>query len=70
MSERLLTPRQAAQKLGVSRSTLYHWAQERRLPTVRLFGSGLRFRESDLDRLISRSVRPALREIGKVAATA
>lgn len=62
MTDRLLTPRQAAEKLGISRTTLYHWAYERRLPTVKLFGAALRFRESDLDKLIAVSVRPALRD--------
>lgn len=46
--------------LGVSPKTLYQWAYERRIPVVKLFGRALRFRLSDIERLIAASVRPAL----------
>ena len=61
--ERLLTVEEAATKLGVKRATLYEWARERRIPTVKLFGKALRFRESDLEKLIRGSVRPAARTL-------
>jgi excisionase family DNA binding protein len=62
--DRLLTVAEAASLLGVKRSTLYQWAREGRLPSVKLLGRALRFRESDLQRLINKSVRPALRTAG------
>lgn len=58
-AERLLTVNEAAVKLGVKRATMYEWARERRIPTVKLFGRALRFRESDLEKLIRGSMRPA-----------
>ena len=49
--------------LALKPSTLYQWAYKRRIPVVKLFGprGALRFRLSDIERLIARSVRPALR---------
>jgi predicted site-specific integrase-resolvase len=49
--------------LGLKPKTLYRWAYERRLPVVKLSGprGPLRFRLSDLQQLITTSVRPALR---------
>ena len=61
--ERLLNVHEAGAMLGLRASTMYQLAYERRLPTVKLWGKhgALRFRESDLRALITRSVRPALR---------
>lgn len=59
--DRLLTVDEAAQLLGLKRSTLYQWAYERRIPTVKLLGRALRFRLSTIERLITASERPALR---------
>lgn len=59
-AERLLNVREAAEYLGLQPSTLYQWAYERKVPTVKLLGKSLRFRRSDLDRIIDRGVRPAL----------
>jgi excisionase family DNA binding protein len=59
--DRLLDVKEAAAMLGLKPSTLYQWAYERRLPVVKL-GRALRFRLSDLQALISKSVRPALSE--------
>jgi excisionase family DNA binding protein len=61
--ERLLTVAEAAHALGMSRKTLYGWAAQRRVPTVKLFGRALRFRASDLERLIVRSMSPAMRPL-------
>ncbi len=58
--ERLLDVKETASMLGVKPSTLYQWAYERRLPVVKLFGRALRFRLSDIEKLIADSVRPAL----------
>ena len=49
--------------LAVKPSTVYQWAYQRRIPVVKLFGArgALRFRLSDIERLIAQSLRPALR---------
>lgn len=62
-TERLVDVHEAAVMLGVKPGTLYQWAYQRRLPIVKLGGprGPLRFRLSDLERLIAASVRPALR---------
>jgi len=61
MAERLLTVAEAARLLGLKPSTLYQWAFERRIATVKLMGRALRFRESEIEKLVKRSDRPALR---------
>ena len=57
----LLTVPEAAAMLGLKPATIRKWAYERRLPVVKL-RSAVRFRVSDLETLIARSVHPALRE--------
>ena len=61
MADRLLDVNQAAELLGVKHDTLYHWAYERRVPVVKLFGRALRFKLSTIEKLIADSERPALR---------
>lgn len=58
--ERLLDVTEAARLLAVRPATLYQWAYQRRIPVVKLMGRALRFRESDLQRLIAEGTRPAL----------
>ncbi len=60
--DRLLDVREAAALLAVKPSTIYQWSYERRIPVVKLMGRALRFRLSDLEALISRSLRPPLRK--------
>jgi excisionase family DNA binding protein len=60
MSERLLRPSEAAERLGIKRSTFYNWCYRRCLPTVKI-GNTLRIRESVLDAFIRKRERPALR---------
>lgn len=59
--DRLIDVREAAALLGLKPSTLYQWAYHRRIPTVKLLGrrGALRFRISDIEKLIARSLRPA-----------
>src|SRR5437899_143115 len=61
--DRLLDVREAAAMLAVKPATLYQWAYQRRIPVVKLFGArgALRFRLSDIQRLVAESVRPPLR---------
>jgi excisionase family DNA binding protein len=60
MTDRLLTVAQVAEFLAVRTSTVYHWAYERRIRTVKL-GRSLRFRQSDIEAFIKSGERPALR---------
>ena len=62
VTDRLLDVNEAAAMLGLSPKTLYQWAYERRVPVVKLFGRALRFRLSDIQALIAKSVRPAIAE--------
>ena len=58
-SDRLLRPKEAAEMLGISRGTLYNWASQRRIPTVKL-GHTLRFSRKELERYIQHHRRAAL----------
>jgi excisionase family DNA binding protein len=60
LQDRLLDVKEAAALLGVKPSTLYRWAYERRIPTVKLMGRALRFRLSTIQHLIEESERPAM----------
>ncbi len=47
----LLTPEEVATQLGISRGTVYNWAYQRRVRSVKV-GRCLRFRPEDIQRLI------------------
>ena len=59
--QKLLTAKQAAEKLSVSVSAIYKWIDERRIPYVDLGADGrrrcIRFRENDLEREIQQKTR-------------
>jgi len=59
---RLLTPRDVAERLGLRIFTVYRWAYDRRIPTVKI-GSLLRFREEDVVGLVNNGFRPARSEV-------
>ncbi len=59
-TDRLLGVAEVAEILGVAVSTVYQWAYERRVRTVKL-GRSLRFRQSDIEAFIKSCERPALR---------
>lgn len=61
--ETLLKVADAAQMLGISTKTLYQWSGERRIPSVKLMGRALRFKLSDLEKLIRKWECPALSEL-------
>jgi excisionase family DNA binding protein len=63
LPEHLLDVNEVATMLSVKPSTIYQWAYQRRLPVVKLFGphGALRFRLSEVEKLIVSSERPALR---------
>lgn len=57
--DRLLNVGEAASLLGLKVATLYTWASERRIPTVKI-GRALRIRKSVIEDLIANCERPAL----------
>jgi excisionase family DNA binding protein len=61
--DRLLNVKEAAAMLSMKGATLYQWAYQRRLPTVKLYGRSLRFRLSVIQGLMRKFDRPALRPI-------
>lgn len=57
VEKRLIGVGEAAHYLGIQRSTLYSWAERRKIPSVKM-GARLLFDLQDLDRLIEASKRP------------
>lgn len=55
MPESLLKPREAAQLLGVSYSTLKQWIYKKKLRTVRTAGGHYRIPQRELDRYLHRA---------------
>ncbi len=68
MSEPLLTPLEAAQFLGLKVSTIRKWTFERKLPYIKLGARAVRFRRCDLEKLVRRGERPALRPVSESGA--
>jgi predicted DNA-binding transcriptional regulator AlpA len=62
LPDRLLDVHEAAALLGLKPATLYAWAYERRIATVKLSGprGPVRFRLSTIVQLIEQSEQPAL----------
>lgn len=50
MTSDILTPREVAERLGVSPITVRHWANQGWLPVLRTAGRHRRFRKADVDR--------------------
>ena len=63
--ENLLTLKEAAARLRLSRHTLRSWVRQRRLPAVRLGRRALRFRAEDLDAVVNASHVPAVEGNGR-----
>ena len=53
IDDRLLNVNEVAEILGLAPGTIYHLLSQKRLPCVRLSKRCVRFRKSDLERLIS-----------------
>lgn len=58
----LLTPRAAAERLGVGYSTLKRWIQSGRVRTARTDGGHHRIAESEVERLLARTQAPTRRK--------
>ena len=50
--DRLLSPLEVAEQLGVSDQTVYNWIREKRIASLRM-GRLLRIRQSDLERFVA-----------------
>ena len=54
----LLTPRQAALRLGISYPTIKQWIYQAKLKTIRTPGGHYRIPEAELDRFLHKAKRP------------
>lgn len=61
--DRLLSVDEVGEMLGIKPTTVYKWAYERRLPCVKLRGHALRFRLSEILKIMKQDERPALRRL-------
>ena len=59
MEKLLLSIREVSEITGISVGTLYHWASEKRIAVVRLSRRCLKFRRSDIEKMISEKVEEA-----------
>jgi len=57
-TDRLLNVTEAASMLGLKPKTLYQLKNERRIPYCKPFGKSLRFKLSDLQKIIEESTTP------------
>ncbi len=58
MADRLLTARSLADLLDVSPETVLRWARRREIPSIRLPGGAVRFREDDVERWLEERAAP------------
>ncbi len=56
ISEKLLTPKEAAAQLGVASVTIRLWAQENKLPFTTTVGGHRRFKQQDIDEFINQQM--------------
>ena len=63
--DRLLDVNAAAELLSVAPKTVRKWVYERRLPVVKLRGTAVRLRLSDLEKIIRADTVPALRPLAE-----
>jgi excisionase family DNA binding protein len=61
--DRLLTVRELAERLGISSGTAYHWLSQGRLPCVRLSSRCVRFRESDVEKMLEQLAQAPGRDV-------
>ncbi|UOT02267.1 excisionase family DNA-binding protein [Rhodococcus opacus] len=53
MARKLITPHQAAERLGVEYSTIRRWIRSGKLPAFRLAGHAVRIDVADVDALLT-----------------
>lgn len=54
--KRFLTVQEAADEMGIARSTLYMWIREKVLPVLKIRRT-IRIRREDLEKLLQKSAR-------------
>lgn len=67
MPEALLTCQESARLLNVRPATIRAWTHQRRIPYVKVNGRTVRYRLSDLEKLVRSGLRPALRPLREPA---
>ncbi len=58
MTDRLLTAREVAERLGVSPETVLRWVRRRELTAIKLPGGAIRFQEHVLDEWLAKRATP------------
>lgn len=61
--EKLLTIRALAERLNIAEGTAYHWLSQGRLPCVRFSSRCVRFRESDVEKMLEQLGQAASRDL-------
>ena len=60
--EKLLTIRELAERLRISPGTAYHWLSAGRLTCIRLSARCVRFRESEVEKMLNKMTRQGIEE--------
>src|SRR5437588_8891794 len=63
--EKLLTITELSGRLGITIGTAYHWLSQGRLPCVRFSARCVRFRESDIEKMLEELKRGPIGPQGK-----
>jgi excisionase family DNA binding protein len=61
--DRLLTVRELAERLRVTPTCVYRWLAEFRLPAIRFSKRCVRFRESDVEKMLEQMAQSAPRSL-------
>lgn len=67
--ERLLSARQAAERLGLKEATIRRMISQRRIDTVRPSLRAVRIPESAIRKILEHGFRPAVPPLGKASAS-
>ena len=65
LERRYLTLREAAVRLGVKPSTMYHWVSMRKIPFIKLNSKAVRFNAQALDQWADGGTMPSAKEVQK-----
>jgi len=58
-TRRVFTVEEAADELRVARATLYRLVKEQKVPHRRIAGTGVRFTQADIDKILADALREA-----------
>ena len=61
MDKRYLSPKECAEYTGISPKTLYRWAKERIVPSIKI-GGLVRFDKLEIDKIMSKFKRQPVNE--------